>query len=94
VGHEIHNEVQQSIVLDSTIADMGNSNFIPYEQYLSANDVSVVPSCASSIPNDAYGLHDNDVYVPHDPSATELNIYKEHVANYEQRARFELTKRE
>ncbi|GJW37303.1 retrovirus-related pol polyprotein from transposon TNT 1-94, partial [Tanacetum coccineum] len=94
VEHEIHNEVQQKNVIDSTSADMGNSNVIPYEQYLTVNDVSVVPSSASSVPNDAYVLHDNDAYVPHDPLATELNIYKEQVVMYEQRAKFELTLRE
>ncbi|GKD35719.1 retrovirus-related pol polyprotein from transposon TNT 1-94, partial [Tanacetum coccineum] len=31
VEHEIHNEVQQSIVIDSNNVDMGNSNVIPYE---------------------------------------------------------------
>ncbi|GJY35278.1 integrase, catalytic region, zinc finger, CCHC-type containing protein [Tanacetum coccineum] len=81
-------------VIDSTSADMGNSNVIPYEQYLTVNDVFVVPSSASSVPNDAYVLHDNDAYVPTDPLATELNIYKEQVAIYEQRAKFELTLRE
>ncbi|GKF53535.1 hypothetical protein Tco_0160445, partial [Tanacetum coccineum] len=86
VEHEIHNEVQQKTIIDSTSADMGNSNVIPYEQYLTVNDVSVVPSSASSVPNDAYMLHDNDAYVPTDPLATELNIFKEHVAIYEQRA--------
>ncbi|GJV63634.1 retrovirus-related pol polyprotein from transposon TNT 1-94 [Tanacetum coccineum] len=65
-----------------------------YEQYLTVNDVSVVPSSASSVPNNAYVLHDNDAYVPRDPLATELNIYKEQVAMYEQRAKFELTLRE
>ncbi|GJW75494.1 hypothetical protein Tco_0134864 [Tanacetum coccineum] len=49
-------------VIDSTSADMGNSNVIPYEQYLTINDVFVVPSSASSVPNDAYVLHDNDAY--------------------------------
>ncbi|GKD24978.1 retrovirus-related pol polyprotein from transposon TNT 1-94 [Tanacetum coccineum] len=44
--HEIHNEVQQANVIDSTSVDMGNSNGIPYEQYLSVNNVSVVPSSA------------------------------------------------
>ncbi|GKG25076.1 hypothetical protein Tco_0395704, partial [Tanacetum coccineum] len=92
--HEIHNEVQQSTVIDSASADMGNSNVIPYEHYLTANNISVVPSCASSVPNDACVLHDIDAYVPHDPIATELNIYKEQVAIYEQRATFELTERE
>ncbi|GKF33166.1 hypothetical protein Tco_0106366 [Tanacetum coccineum] len=33
--HEVYNEVQQANVIDSTSVDMGNSNVIPYEQYLS-----------------------------------------------------------
>ncbi|GKA62714.1 retrovirus-related pol polyprotein from transposon TNT 1-94 [Tanacetum coccineum] len=78
-------------VIESTSANMGNSNVIPYEQYLTINDISVIPSSASSVPNNAYVLHDNDAYVPPDPLATELNIYKEQVAIYEQRAKFELT---
>ncbi|GKA31942.1 hypothetical protein Tco_0718309 [Tanacetum coccineum] len=87
VEHEIHDEVQQKNVIESTSADMSNSNVIPYEQYLTVNDVSVVSSSASSVLNDAYVLHDNDAYVPPDPLATELNIYKEQVAIYEQRAK-------
>ncbi|GKC62945.1 hypothetical protein Tco_1095543 [Tanacetum coccineum] len=92
--HEIYNEVQHANAIDSTSVDMGNSNVIPYEQYLSVNNVSVVPSYASFVLNDACVLFDNDAYVPHDPIATELNIYKEQVAIYEQRAKFELTERE
>ncbi|GJV76612.1 hypothetical protein Tco_1508196 [Tanacetum coccineum] len=92
--HEIHNEVQQANVIDSTSVDMGNSNVIPYEQYLSVDNISVVPSCASSVLNDACVLSDNDAFIPHDPIATELKIYKEQVAIYEQRAKFELTERE
>ncbi|GJW19834.1 retrovirus-related pol polyprotein from transposon TNT 1-94 [Tanacetum coccineum] len=65
--HETHNEVQQKHVIDSNGADMGNSNVIPYEQYLTINEVSVEPSCASFVPNDAYVLHDNNAYIPHDP---------------------------
>ncbi|GJS24331.1 hypothetical protein Tco_0452963 [Tanacetum coccineum] len=79
-------------VSDSISADMGNSNVIPFEQYLTVNYVSVVPSSASSIPNDAYVLHDNDAYVPYDPLDTELNIYKEQVAMYEQLAKSSKTK--
>nr|GEW32567.1 integrase, catalytic region, zinc finger, CCHC-type, peptidase aspartic, catalytic [Tanacetum cinerariifolium] len=75
--HEIHNEVHPKNIIESSRVHMGNSNVIPYEQYFSVNDVSVVPSFASSILNDAYVLHNNDVYVPHDPLAPELNIYKE-----------------
>ncbi|GKA27809.1 retrovirus-related pol polyprotein from transposon TNT 1-94 [Tanacetum coccineum] len=94
VEHEIHSEVQQSTVIDSNNDDMGNSNVIPYEQYLTTNDVSVVPSCASSAPNTAYVLIDNNVHTPNEPLVTELAIYKEQVAIYEQRAKFELTERE
>ncbi|GJS56594.1 integrase, catalytic region, zinc finger, CCHC-type containing protein [Tanacetum coccineum] len=92
--HEIHNEVQQSNVIDSTSVHMGNNNVIPYEQYMTTNDVSVVPSCASSAPNNAYVLIDNNVHTPHEPLVTELAIYKEQVVIYEQRAKFELTKQE
>ncbi|GJY73462.1 hypothetical protein Tco_0477893 [Tanacetum coccineum] len=94
VEHEIHNEVQQSTVIDSNNADIGNSNVIPYEQYLATNDVSVVPSCASSTPNNAYVLIDNNVHTPNEPLVTELAIYKEQVAIYEQRAKFKLIERE
>ncbi|GKB32621.1 integrase, catalytic region, zinc finger, CCHC-type containing protein [Tanacetum coccineum] len=89
--HETHNEVQQKHVIDSNGADMGNSNVIPYEQYLTINEVFVEPSCASSVLNNAYVLHDNNAYIPHDPLVTELNIYKQQVAMYEQRAKFDLT---
>ncbi|GJR19987.1 hypothetical protein Tco_0968514 [Tanacetum coccineum] len=91
--HEIHNEVQQSNVIDSTSVDMGNSNVIPYEQYLLVNNMSVVPSCASSALNDVCVSSDNYAFVPHNPIATELKTYKEQVAIYEQRAKFELTER-
>ncbi|GJV09276.1 retrovirus-related pol polyprotein from transposon TNT 1-94 [Tanacetum coccineum] len=91
--HEIHNEVQQKNIIKSTSDHMGNSNVIPYEQYLSVNDVSFVPSSESYVSNDAYVLHDNDAYIPRDPLVTELNIYKEQVSIYEQRAKFDLTLR-
>ncbi|GKB68955.1 retrovirus-related pol polyprotein from transposon TNT 1-94 [Tanacetum coccineum] len=56
---------------------MGNSNVIPYEQYFSVNDISVVPSCASSALNSICVSPVNDAIVPHDPLAIELKIYKE-----------------
>ncbi|GJW54087.1 hypothetical protein Tco_0098172 [Tanacetum coccineum] len=56
--------------------------------------VSSVPSCASSALNSVCVSPVNDAIVPHDPIAIELKIYKEHVAIYEQRAKFELTERE
>ncbi|GKA08750.1 hypothetical protein Tco_0688081 [Tanacetum coccineum] len=92
--HEIHYKVQPSDVIDTTSVHMGNSNVIPYELYFSVNDISGVPSCASFALNSVCVSPVNDAFVPHDPIATELKIYKEQVAIYEQRAKFELTERE
>ncbi|GJS61361.1 hypothetical protein Tco_0656145 [Tanacetum coccineum] len=92
--HEIHNKVQPSDVIDTTSVHMGNSNVIPYEQYLLVNNISDVPSCASSALNSVCISPVNDAFIPHEPIATELKIYKEQVAIYEQRAKFELTERE
>ncbi|GJS45743.1 hypothetical protein Tco_0595864 [Tanacetum coccineum] len=94
IDHIVTNEVQQSNVIDSTSVYMGNSNVIPYEQYLSVNNISVVPSCAFLTLNNVCISFDNDVFVPQCPIANELKIYKEQVAIYEQRAKFELTERE
>nr|GEU99774.1 integrase, catalytic region, zinc finger, CCHC-type, peptidase aspartic, catalytic [Tanacetum cinerariifolium] len=71
--------------------DSCDDNQDEHEIHNEVNDVCVVPSCASFVSNDAYVLHDNDTYIPHDPLVTELNMYKEQVAIYEQRVRFELT---
>nr|GEX09453.1 hypothetical protein [Tanacetum cinerariifolium] len=73
--HEIPNEVQQTF--DSNSADMGNSNVIPYEQYVKLNEESVVPSGASSIQYDDYMLHENSAYVSDDSFTTTLNIDKD-----------------
>ncbi|GJS66193.1 putative ribonuclease H-like domain-containing protein [Tanacetum coccineum] len=94
VGPSNASILSESNVIDSTSVYMGNSNVIPYEQYLSVNNISVVPSCASSTLNNVCVSSDNDAFVPHDPIANELKIYKEQVAIYEQRAKFELTERE
>nr|GEV81582.1 zinc finger, CCHC-type [Tanacetum cinerariifolium] len=79
--HEILNEVQQTSVVDSDSVNMGNSNIIPYEQYVMNNEGSVVPNNISYVRID-------------DSLAVELAVYKEQVAIYEQRAKFELTERE
>nr|GEW62445.1 retrotransposon protein, putative, unclassified [Tanacetum cinerariifolium] len=47
--HEILNEVQQTSVVDSNSVDMGNSNIIPYEQYVINNKGSVVPNNVSCV---------------------------------------------
>nr|GEW50267.1 reverse transcriptase domain-containing protein [Tanacetum cinerariifolium] len=92
--HEIPNEVQHIKILDSDSADIGNSNVIPYEQYVKHNEESVIPSGASSVQYDDYMLHENSAYVPDDSFTTTLDIYKDQVAIYEQRAKFKLTDRE
>ncbi|GJY67456.1 retrovirus-related pol polyprotein from transposon TNT 1-94 [Tanacetum coccineum] len=92
--HEIPNKVQQTDVLDSDNVDMGNSNVIPYEQYVNHNEESVVPRSESSVQYDDYMLHENSEFVPDDSITTTLNIYKDQVGIYEQRAKFELTDRE
>ncbi|GJS51344.1 retrovirus-related pol polyprotein from transposon TNT 1-94 [Tanacetum coccineum] len=94
IDHIVTNEVRQSNVIDSTSVYTGNNNVIPYEQYLSVNNISVVPRYASSTLNNVCVSSDNDAFVPRDPIANELKIYKEQVAIYEQRAKFELTERE
>ena len=91
--HKIPNKVQLTDVESDTV-DMGNSNIIPYEQYVNHNNVSVVPSSASSVVDNTCELHENTVFIPDDTLTTRLNIYKDQVAIYEQRAKFELTKRE
>ncbi|GKD55829.1 hypothetical protein Tco_1289216, partial [Tanacetum coccineum] len=58
VGPSNASILSEKHVIDSNGADMGNSNVIPYEQYLIINEVSVEPSCASSVPND-----DNNAYI-------------------------------
>ncbi|GJZ32974.1 retrovirus-related pol polyprotein from transposon TNT 1-94 [Tanacetum coccineum] len=80
-------------ILENAI-DHSNNNVIPYEQYLSVNDNSVVPSYASSALNSVCVSPINDAIVPHDPIAIELKIYKEQVTIYEQRAKFELNEHE
>ncbi|GKC47537.1 hypothetical protein Tco_1065259 [Tanacetum coccineum] len=72
VGPSNASILSEENVIDSTSDDVGNSNVILYEQYLFVNNVFVVPSCASSILNDACVLSDNDANIPHDPIATEL----------------------
>ncbi|GJS06057.1 retrovirus-related pol polyprotein from transposon TNT 1-94 [Tanacetum coccineum] len=64
--HEIHNKVQQPIVVDSDTVETGNSNIIPYEQYLKNNEAFVALNDVSFVLND-------------DSLATELVIYKEQV---------------
>nr|GEY83483.1 hypothetical protein [Tanacetum cinerariifolium] len=106
--HAMLDNVQLNHVVDSHANDTGDSNMIPYDQYVKDNAVPVVHSNVSSVPNDAYMMIYNDMYEPHAKSVSktsrntivenlltsELATYKEQVELYERRARFELTERE
>ncbi|GJZ51904.1 hypothetical protein Tco_0606419 [Tanacetum coccineum] len=61
------------------------------ENAIDHNVTNEVQYYASSTLNNVCGSSDNDAFGPHDPIANELKIYKEQVAIYEQRAKFELT---
>ncbi|GJU97648.1 retrovirus-related pol polyprotein from transposon TNT 1-94 [Tanacetum coccineum] len=106
--HEMHDDVQPNHVVDSHADYTSDSNMTPYDQYVKDNAVPVVQNNASMVPNDAYGMIENDLHesdvpsVSHTPRNTvvnnllnaELATYKEQVELYERRARFELTERE
>ncbi|GJX50705.1 hypothetical protein Tco_0277550 [Tanacetum coccineum] len=106
--HEMYDKVQPTYVVDSHADYTGDSNMIPYDQYVKDNAVPVVQSNVSSVLNDAYMVIFNDMHEPHAQSVSnttrntivdnsltaELATYKEQVELYERQARFELTERE
>nr|GEW03229.1 hypothetical protein [Tanacetum cinerariifolium] len=106
--HMMHDSVQLDHVLDSHADYITDSNMIMYDQYVKDNEVPVIHSDVSSVPNDAFMMIYNDMYESHAQSVSnpsrnivvknsltaELATYKEHVELYKQRAKFELTKRE
>nr|GEW90327.1 hypothetical protein [Tanacetum cinerariifolium] len=111
VHHEEHvmdDSVQLDHVVDSHADYMSDSNMILYDQYVKENEVPVVHSDVSSVPNDAFMMIYNDMCKPHPQSVSnpsrntvvkkfltaELATYKEQVELYERWAKFELTERE
>nr|GEV78742.1 hypothetical protein [Tanacetum cinerariifolium] len=106
--HVMHDSVQLDHVVDSHADYTSDSNMIPYDQYVKDNEVQVVHSNVSSVPNDAFMMIYNDMCEPHAQSVSnlsqntvaknsltaELATYKEQVELYERRAKFELTERE
>nr|GEU89213.1 hypothetical protein [Tanacetum cinerariifolium] len=106
--HVMHDSVQLNHVVDSHADYTSDSNMIPYDQYVKDNEVPVVHSDASYVPNDAFMMIYNDMCEPPPQSISnpsrntvvknsltaELATYKEHIELYEQQAKFELTERE
>nr|GFB96821.1 hypothetical protein [Tanacetum cinerariifolium] len=106
--HAMHDSVQLNHVVNSHADYTSDSNMIPYDQYVKDNEVPVVHSNVSSVPNDSYMMIFNDMYEPHAQSVSntsrntlvensltaKLATYKEQVELYKRRAKFELTERE
>nr|GEX83028.1 hypothetical protein [Tanacetum cinerariifolium] len=106
--HVMHDSVQLDHVVDSHADYTSDSNMIPYDQYVKDNEVPVVSSDVSSVPNDAFMMIYDDMCEPHAQSVSNpsrnivvknsltaaLATYKEEVELYERRAKFELTERD
>jgi hypothetical protein len=90
----VYDTVQLTDVDNTDTIDMGNSNVIPYERYVSDNDLPVLLSDTPSVGLREHDLHEHTSYNPDDSLTARFNTLKDQVAMYEQRARFELTGRE
>nr|GFA70366.1 retrovirus-related Pol polyprotein from transposon TNT 1-94 [Tanacetum cinerariifolium] len=103
--HAMHDSVQLNHAVDSHADYTSDSNMIPCDQYVKDNEMPVIYSDISSVPNDAFMMIYNDMCEPHAQSVSnpsrntvvensltaELATYKEQVELYERRAKFELT---
>nr|GEV32998.1 hypothetical protein [Tanacetum cinerariifolium] len=106
--HVMHDSVQLYHGVDSHADYTSDNNMIPYDRYVKENEVPVVQSDVSSVPNDAFMMIYNDMCEPHAQFVSnplrntvvkkyltaELAIYKEQVELYEGWAKFELTELE
>nr|GFD27503.1 hypothetical protein [Tanacetum cinerariifolium] len=68
--HVIHDSVQLDHVVDTHADYTTDSNMIPYDQYVKDNEVSVVNSDVSSVPNDAFMMIDNEMCESHAQSVS------------------------
>nr|GEU82583.1 copia protein [Tanacetum cinerariifolium] len=76
-GHVMHDNVQLDHVVDSHADYTTNSNMILYDQYVQDNEVPVVHSDVSSVPNDAFMMIDDDIIVISDRNFKEETLKKE-----------------
>nr|GEV08020.1 hypothetical protein [Tanacetum cinerariifolium] len=91
--HMMHDSVQLDHVVDSHADSTSDSNIILYDQHVKDNEVLVVHSDVSFVPNDAFMMIYDDMCEPHDQSVSypsrntavqnsltaELATYKEHI---------------
>nr|GEW20852.1 hypothetical protein [Tanacetum cinerariifolium] len=63
--HEMHDYVQPNCVVDSNSEYTGDSNMIPYDQYVKDNTKPVVQNNVSSVLNDAYVMIINEMHEHH-----------------------------
>nr|GEV77339.1 retrovirus-related Pol polyprotein from transposon TNT 1-94 [Tanacetum cinerariifolium] len=68
--HVMHDSVQLDHVVDSHADYTTDSNMIPYDQYVKDNEVPVVHSDVSSVPNDAFMMIYDDMCEPYDLSVS------------------------
>ena len=90
VIHEqkIYNELQQTNIAELDISNMGNSIFVPYEQYVKHNVDPVVSSDISTVDDNVCELDEYTAVAPDDTLTTRINILKDEVRCSEQRAKF------
>nr|GFA30958.1 integrase, catalytic region, zinc finger, CCHC-type, peptidase aspartic, catalytic [Tanacetum cinerariifolium] len=95
--HVMHDSLQLDHIVDLHADHTSVSNMIPYDQYVKDNDVSVVHSNASSVPNDTFMMIYDDMCKPFAPSLSnssrnavvkncltaKLATYREQVELYE-----------
>nr|GEZ08161.1 integrase, catalytic region, zinc finger, CCHC-type, peptidase aspartic, catalytic [Tanacetum cinerariifolium] len=72
--HVMHDSVQPDYVVDSHADYTSDSNMILYDQYVKGNEVPVIHSDVSSVPNDAFMMIYNDMCKPHADSVTHHGI--------------------
>nr|GEX37854.1 hypothetical protein [Tanacetum cinerariifolium] len=68
--HAMHDSVQLDHVVDTHADYTSDSNMISYDQYVKDNEVLVVHSNVSSVPNDAFMMLYNDTCEPHAQSVS------------------------
>nr|GFC70885.1 hypothetical protein [Tanacetum cinerariifolium] len=68
--HVMHDSVQLDHVVDLHADHTSISNMIPYDQHVKDNDVSIVHSNASSVPNDTFMMIYDDLCEPFAPSVS------------------------